>query len=491
MKRLLLLTLAASAWLIGRADPPVPAAHQPAAPASVVSDLEGDPFYEDYDDDFYYSRRLRRFHAPRQARRAWQYYDPYFTNDIYFVIGTPYWNRWADLYNPWRYRTAAFSYSRFWWWGSFNTVQVHATGWNPWGYADVFYYDNWYDAFYAPVVVYNTYNYYGGWNSWGWNNWNSGYNRGWNRGYNNGYRRGYRDGFNAGYCDGYYNGYSNGVTRGAGSYSNDYWTRRNQAGSYQNTQPGYSPRTAIDRNSISNTRNDVRQIEPAVPGNRLDRPIDNGTLTERPVRPSAPSTTRPLPSSPGTGGRTLSETPGNAQTPGGRPIPAQPDSRVNRIQETPAPVTRPGSTYERPAQSGTRVTPGTRPGLNEDVFERNAPGAPRPNAPSYERPSAPAPRVNSTPVPSPRPSPPSYERPSAPAPRVNSTPAPSPRPSSPSYERPSAPSPRVNSSPSPSRPASPSYERPSAPSPSARPSAQPSSGSRPSGSSSSGRPGRP
>ncbi|MEM9721341.1 MAG: hypothetical protein AAGA10_18905, partial [Bacteroidota bacterium] len=57
-------------------------------------------YYEDgyraYDeDDFYYSRRLRRFNQPNF--NSWRYYDPFFTNDLYFVMGTPAWNRWNSF----------------------------------------------------------------------------------------------------------------------------------------------------------------------------------------------------------------------------------------------------------------------------------------------------------------------------------------------------------------------------------------------------------
>ena len=57
-------------------------------------DNYNDAYYQD--DDFYYSRRLRRF---GQSSNAWRYYDPYFTNDIYYVMGSPYWNRWNN--NGW------------------------------------------------------------------------------------------------------------------------------------------------------------------------------------------------------------------------------------------------------------------------------------------------------------------------------------------------------------------------------------------------------
>ena len=59
-------------------------------------------YYEDgyraYDeDDFYISRRIRRFNQPNN--NAWRYYDPFFTNDLYYVMGTPTWNRWNS--NGW------------------------------------------------------------------------------------------------------------------------------------------------------------------------------------------------------------------------------------------------------------------------------------------------------------------------------------------------------------------------------------------------------
>lgn len=44
-----------------------------------------DDYFFDYEDDFYYSRRIRRFHSTRSSRVSWSYYDPYFTNDVYYV----------------------------------------------------------------------------------------------------------------------------------------------------------------------------------------------------------------------------------------------------------------------------------------------------------------------------------------------------------------------------------------------------------------------
>ena len=59
-----------------------------------------DPNFDPYrDDDFYYSRRMRRFNTP--SARTWGYYDPYFAYDPYFVMGTSTWN--AYRYDPWWY----------------------------------------------------------------------------------------------------------------------------------------------------------------------------------------------------------------------------------------------------------------------------------------------------------------------------------------------------------------------------------------------------
>ena len=52
-----------------------------------------DPYYDEY-DDFRYSRRLRRFNSVGVAGDGFGYYDPYYTNDVYYVIGSPLWDRW-------------------------------------------------------------------------------------------------------------------------------------------------------------------------------------------------------------------------------------------------------------------------------------------------------------------------------------------------------------------------------------------------------------
>ncbi|MEM7375467.1 MAG: hypothetical protein AAF587_43130 [Bacteroidota bacterium] len=56
--------------------------------------------YRDYyygDDDFTFSRRVRRFN--QSNRDSWRYFDPYYSNDLYYVINSPSWNSWNS--NGW------------------------------------------------------------------------------------------------------------------------------------------------------------------------------------------------------------------------------------------------------------------------------------------------------------------------------------------------------------------------------------------------------
>ncbi|MEL6845215.1 MAG: hypothetical protein AAFP02_18575, partial [Bacteroidota bacterium] len=57
-------------------------------------DSYNDTYYAE--DDFYYSRRLRRFNSTASNYGNWRYYDPYFSNDLYFVMGTNSWNAWNN-----------------------------------------------------------------------------------------------------------------------------------------------------------------------------------------------------------------------------------------------------------------------------------------------------------------------------------------------------------------------------------------------------------
>lgn len=97
-------------------------------------EIYNDPSLAYADDDFVYSRRLRRFDQPNY--QSWRYYDPFFANDLYYVMGTPSWSRWNSLgWHSWnrpRFGTS-FSLSFFnspfgfgpgfrsaWAWNSFN-----------------------------------------------------------------------------------------------------------------------------------------------------------------------------------------------------------------------------------------------------------------------------------------------------------------------------------------------------------------------------------
>jgi len=93
-------------------------------------------------EDFFYSRRVRRFNR-RRGRAAWRYFDPFFTNDIYYVINTPYWSRWNNWYTP---RPRAYVQTNFWLGGVNFNVGVYSSGWNPWGYDPWVYNDPWVNA---------------------------------------------------------------------------------------------------------------------------------------------------------------------------------------------------------------------------------------------------------------------------------------------------------------------------------------------------------
>ncbi len=194
--------------------------------APSVQAANHDPWNDYYDDDdFYYSRRLRRFHPVSARTYGWNYYDPYFVDDVYYVLGTPLWNR---FYAPRPY--AGFGFNRW-------RVRSYFWGWRPrasfnfsfgWGGFNSWAYDPYYD-FCAPV--WNrpaALGWYGGWNSWGWNTWGG---NSW--GFNRGFRRGYNNGFN----NGYYAGYTN---------AQNYWYRR--SGYNHQISGNYSGREAVYAN---------------------------------------------------------------------------------------------------------------------------------------------------------------------------------------------------------------------------------------------------
>lgn len=133
------------------------------------------------EDDFQYSRRLRRFSSTTTSSN-WRYYDPYFSNDLYYAMGTPQWNTWNSYgwYNcnsP--YLGSPYGYSGYnnyynnWGGGSFYSPYYSMGSYNPWM-------NNYYG--YTPYCGggYYGYNPYGGYYS----VYNNYYNNGFNN-YNN------------------------------------------------------------------------------------------------------------------------------------------------------------------------------------------------------------------------------------------------------------------------------------------------------------------
>jgi len=154
------------------------------------------------EDDFHYSRRLRRFNQPHS--NSWRYYDPFFANDLYYVINTPAWNRWNNFgwynWNRPRFGTSIAL-------GFGNPFM----GFNSWNY-----FNPWARTFYGadPFFGYDPFFGFGGFN---------------------------RFGYNAGFWDGYafgWNGLPPGVWANTPAWQRYNYTRRVNTTSLA-TQTGY------------------------------------------------------------------------------------------------------------------------------------------------------------------------------------------------------------------------------------------------------------
>lgn len=275
-----------------------------------------DHYYED--DDFTFSRRLRRFSTTSSASN-WRYYDPFYSNDLYFVMGTPAWNTWNN--NGW------YNWNR----PRFGAV------YNPWN-----------DPFNNNFNAWNRYNQ---WNSW--NTWNSPYSNPWVSNYY---------GYGAGSGIGFGNPYSpfgNAYYAGSAAYycppvgfvpGNSGWgfnSRNNSTAAATVSRPR-TPRTSPAARTPSTARNST---------------INNTRPTTTPVRtrvsnPNAPRTastdyTRPRPAS------------ARPARVGGTSV------SPNRTGRT----TRPTTTTTRPAQP--RVY--TRPGRTSSPSRVGTPSSTRPS----------------------------------------------------------------------------------------------------------------
>ncbi len=171
--------------------------------------LEHDPFYNGF-DDFRFSRRLRRFYPVRTVPVGFGYYDPFFTNDIYYMINTPIWNRFYaprrvffddGFYGCTSSYFVGYGVGNVFFNAGFNIGNVFFNvGFGrrrffPYRFYDPFFYN----PFPARVFVSSP----GFFSPFGIRR---GFNRGFSRGYNYGYANGYNDGFVDGYyAGGYYN----------------------------------------------------------------------------------------------------------------------------------------------------------------------------------------------------------------------------------------------------------------------------------------------
>ncbi|MFT4543737.1 MAG: hypothetical protein ACI9EQ_000186, partial [Bacteroidia bacterium] len=173
-------------------------------------------YYDDYDqdqDDFAYSSRIRRFHR----NNTWGYYDPWYTNMYYY------------------------NYDPFFWGTSINTGWGWNNGWNNFGWNSGFNNWGWNNGWNRPFGVPAC---YGGFNSWGWNN-------GWNA-----YNVGFNDGFNAGLANGYYNSFDSGSGIYYGHRGSGDGTLTSLGSGYRSTTLASSYNKAATEGKVSHANRD-------------------------------------------------------------------------------------------------------------------------------------------------------------------------------------------------------------------------------------------
>ncbi|MFM2375086.1 MAG: hypothetical protein RLZZ165_183 [Bacteroidota bacterium] len=105
------------------------------------------------DDDYYYSRQVRRFNST-----SWNYFDPYYSYDPYYAIGTPTWNSVYNnrpwWYDPYFYNGPSYAWTSNWGMNGYNPYytpfQMYNQPWSGWsvGYGSPF--SNGYNAFGYP-----------------------------------------------------------------------------------------------------------------------------------------------------------------------------------------------------------------------------------------------------------------------------------------------------------------------------------------------------
>lgn len=332
-----------------------------------------DAYYAE--DDFHFSRRVRRFN---NTNTGFRYYDPYFTNDLYYVIGTPSWNQWNNRgWHNWNQPRFGVS------WG-------YNPGWSP----------TIYQGFYNPYAYnpWNTVNYYNPWvdSYYGYSPWagSAGFggfgrnNRGFNQFGGGGFGGGYA------YCPpSYYRGGAFGNNSNINSNPSGSYTRYRQAHRSSpatvSSRPGteartYDPRGRVKTRTssttptrtgapVNTTRNSTATSTRTRTGTDYLRPASQTTTQTRTSR-NATNTSTQTPSrntgrtsprvytapsrTPSTTTQTRTSTPSRATTPSRTrtATPQRTPSRSNNVRQqrsTPTRTVRPSSTPSR----STRVSP--------------------------------------------------------------------------------------------------------------------------------------
>lgn len=313
--------------------------------------------YRDYyyeDDDFTFSRRVRRFN--QASTGSWRYYDPYFSNDLYYVMGTPSWNTWYG--NGWYSWNRPF-FSSYWGASPFgfnNNAWGNSWG-NSWGW-NAGYYNPWADAYFGYSPFYT--------NPWGWNTgWGGGWNTGWGGGFN--------------------------------PYRNPYYCPPIGAANFSNTN---NIRTVANRAGTGSVISNVGNPRPSDinnQGGKVLRPSVSGDNAGSGTRPAGNVPTRAADTYLTPAPRTL--TPAR---PSGTPVPIRENNMNSRPATLPGQPSsvRPGA--ESAGQPAARpATPTFRPSQPENA--RPNPPVYRPNQPESARP-APNQNFNQSPRSTPQPS---------------------------------------------------------------------------------------
>ncbi len=172
------------------------------------------------DDDYYYSRQVRRFNS-----NSWNYYDPFYSYDPYYAIGTPTWSYYNN--SPWWYDPYFYNGPSYAW----------TSGWGQPGYSfypsQYFFNQPWYGNGWSIG--------YGSYSNWGYGGY--GYGGGFG-GYGNYYGGGFGgSNFGNGWCGapGYYGGGTN-FGFGSSTASNTTVGPRNNPSSLNTSgRPGNQP----------------------------------------------------------------------------------------------------------------------------------------------------------------------------------------------------------------------------------------------------------